>query len=150
MTDLLKADVDVKMTAKRVARGLNGFGGPVWRWREATMQATLFATLLAAPINNPLNATMPGHAAPGGFKRGLAVDRRGSNQFQLRFNLTNSAPHAEVVEFGRRRTFSSEVFGWVGHSPPGEIGEHRRGTAGRPGTHVMGTTMAAVVAAAAR
>jgi hypothetical protein len=51
--------------------------------------------------------------------------------------IFNSSDHADIVEFGRRRSSRAEVFGWTKHRPPGTISTHATGTSEREGRHIL-------------
>jgi hypothetical protein len=132
------------VTMRSVADQMNGVGGPVWRWREATMNLAMMNAVLSAPINNPLNATHRGGAV-GEYKRSFSSSRLGSNQYQMRFTISNSAGHAKFVEEGRGASNRRQVFGWVRNVPPGSIQEFSH-TRGRPGKYIIRRAVQSAVA----
>lgn len=68
-----------------------------------------------SPVNSPLNAARPGHAPPGLYKASWNTSGRGSNWAKLTRSIGNSAPHADVVEFGHPSTKGGrwEKYAWA-------------------------------------
>lgn len=142
------ASVDTRISTNinrtTVAFALNNpANGPVWRYRELSMHAALTACIAGAPVNDPLNAVHRGGVV-GTYKASMRSDRIGSNQYQLRFNITNSAGHAGVVENGRAGSSKDQFFSWAGGVNPGKPEWHRR-TGAREGTHHIEETVRRVM-----
>jgi hypothetical protein len=133
------------VSMRTVANAMNGMGGPVWRWREAAMQLSMLNAIATAPINNPLNAMHRGGKV-GEYKRSFSSSRIGSNQYQLRFTIKNSAAHAGVVEEGRKASNRNQVFSWTRNSPPGSVRLFKH-TRSRPGKYIIQRAVRAAVAA---
>jgi hypothetical protein len=141
----LSTTVRSTVSMRTVANAMNGTGGPVWRWREAAMGLALLNALATAPVNNPLNAQHRGGKV-GEYRRSFNTSRIGSNQYQLRFTLSNTAGHAKYVEFGRSASNREQVFSWTRNVPPGSIQRFQR-TRSRPGKFIVERAVRAAVAA---
>lgn len=141
------ADVDVTVTDVAIIRALNTPGGDVFNWRDEVMAETVRIAEATSPVNDILNTLGPGHAPPGEYIASWGADRIGSNGHEVRATIYNSSDHADIVEYGRSISFGYERFSWTGHSPPGAVDVHQRGTRGRDGQHVLANATAAAVGA---
>jgi len=132
----LSTNVRSTVTRTSIRVGMNvGPNGPVWRWREIAMRLAEFNAIAAAPVNNPLNAVHRGMRV-GEYKRSFSTDRRGSNQYVLRFSLSNSAAHAKYVEDGNSATQRWMYFSWSKGMYAGQP-IWRKGRRGRAGKHII-------------
>lgn len=132
----MASGVEVNISDRAIISALNTPGGAVFKWRDDTAEAITRAAIAASPINNLFNASHRGYRV-GEYRRSWAFDRVGSNGHRVQATIFNGSDHADIVEFGRRRTHGFEVFGWTGHKPPGAISLHDEGTRGRPGKHIL-------------
>lgn len=128
-------DVRVNITDRSVISACNTPGGVVFEWRDDVAEKITRAAIIASPVNDPLNAVHRGGEV-GEYQRSWGFDRVGSNQHRVRATIYNGADHADIVEFGRRASFKSQVFSWGEFNPPGDI--RRVGfTRSRPGNHIL-------------
>ena len=131
-------DVQVDISDRAVISACNTPGGPIYEWRDDTAVEIIRLATAASPVNDILNTLHDLTRPPiGDFQRKWGFDRRGSNGHRVQATIFNGSEHADIVEFGRRRTFGQETFAWTEHIPPGETDTHPRGTAGREGNHVL-------------
>ena len=86
-----------------------------------------------APVGNPLDR-LHDVGVVGRYLRGFGFIRLAGGHVTRR-RVYNKAPHAAVVEFGRRKSFKYERFAtkYLG----GGIMEKPRGSSGRDGEHVL-------------
>lgn len=132
-----------------VIKALNtpGGSGGVYRWVEGFADDVLRIAVAKAPVNNPLNANHRSGGV-GTYKRSFHISRIGSNAHALRRSIYNDAPHARIVEYGRRSTrfAPKKVRGRYVSSDPWErftwaaIGGRvyfAAGTGGRNGNHIL-------------
>jgi hypothetical protein len=99
------------------------------------MALAMLNAVVSAPVNNPLNATHRGGAV-GEYKRSFSSSRLGSNQYNMRFTISNNAGHAKFVEEGRSASGRRQVFGWTRNVPPGSVKEFSR-TGRRAGKFII-------------
>lgn len=142
----MATDVRVEIRDATIISALNTPGGAVFRWRDETEEKVLAVAYATSPVNDPLNALHRGGVV-GEFKQSW-VTRRYGNQHRVGFAIENFSDHADIVEFGRFRSFGHETFAWTEHTPPGEIDTHPHGTAGRLGRHVLQRAVNSVMPAA--
>lgn len=136
--------VDVDIDDRLIISACNTPGGGVYEWRDdAAVDVGLWATA-RSPVNDPSNARHRGRVrgsdpanVPGLFKKSWGWDRMGSNGHRVRATIYNGAPHAQIVEYGRRDSVKWETFAWTGHRPRGAIRTHVGGTRGRRGTFIL-------------
>lgn len=146
--------VEVHVTDRAVITALNTPGGAIFVWRDKVAVRTVEIAFAASPVNDPLNALHRfgsrefGGMLVGEYKAGWGWDPIGSNGDRVRATIYNTSDHADIVEYGRRASYTREVFSWTGHSPPGAIGVHMLGTSGREGRHILAKSAAAAVGAA--
>lgn len=143
----MASDVEVDITDIAIISALNTPGGAVFKWRDDVAASTIRIATAMSPINNVLDAKHRGGVV-GTYIKGWGSDRIGSNGHRVRATIYNSAGHADIVEFGRRRSTGYERFAWTGHTPPGSTSVHERGTSARPGKHILAKAAQAAVAAA--
>jgi hypothetical protein len=133
----------VEISEALVIKALNtpsGSGG-VWRWIEGVAQQTRRNAIKIAPVGNPLDS-LHRPEPPGRYKKSFRIRRVGSNQHILVRQIINTAPHAIIVEKGRRSTRFDpsskggpwERFSWSKRG--GKFGSYA-GTSGRAGHHVV-------------
>lgn len=118
-------------------------GAPVHRLRERIKDDLQSEFDIIAPKNDKRNATHRGGVV-GTYRESLSFEQYG-NQSGLGLRMVNSAPHADIVEFGRPATSGWEKFGWKKHKPAGAIRAHPKGTNGRDGDHVLRDCVNAVM-----
>jgi hypothetical protein len=142
----MASDVQVTVTDRTVIQALNTPGGLVFDWRDEVAAETIRIAEAMSPVNNVLNAR---HRAgwTGEYKQSWGFDRMGSNGHTVRATIYNGANHADIVEYGRSASSRPETFSWTGHSPPGSVSMHRRGTGSRVGKHILANSVNMAMAA---
>lgn len=143
----MAAEVEVHITDRAIISALNTPGGDVFKWRDDVAVDTVRIAIGMSPVNDVLDALHRGGVV-GTYKASWGFDRVGSNGHRVQATIYNGADHADIVEFGRRRSWRSETFAWTGHRPPGAISTHEHGTAARNGRHILRDATAVAVGAA--
>lgn len=133
------AFVNDRLLAKSL---LNGTGG-VGKWRTVTTKALLKECQELAPVNKPLNAVHRGSVV-GTYLASFGTDNRGTRANRFIGRVTNSAPHAKYVEWGRGASSKDQFFSWV---RDGGLPQWYTHTNARDGAHVMQRAGEAVAAA---
>jgi hypothetical protein len=106
------AQVKVTVTNRAIISALNTPGGAIHDWRDMIgneIENTAFAN---SPVNDPLNA-MHRDGITGVYKAGWDWDRRGSSGHHVVARVTNAAPHAVFVEWGRTSSGKMQIFSWA-------------------------------------
>lgn len=129
----MASDVQVRIEDGLIISALNTPGGGVYEWRDETANEIERLAQAAAPINDPLNEL---HRAPrrGLYKASFSWTRVGSNGHRVRAHIVNSAPHADIVEFGRSGVVGYQRFSWTVWEGETKV---VRFTSGRPGQHIL-------------
>ena len=140
----MPSDVRVEITDVAIISALNTPGQPVARWRDETGVLIANRARERSPKNAVANARHRG-GVTGTFRAGWHVAKRG-NQHRLTAIVSNVAPHAVYVEFGRSASTKLQRFSWtkwggrirtVGTRPNGKRYRAGKGTAERRGKHVL-------------
>lgn len=133
------SDVRVNITDASIISALNTPGGAVFQWRDQTMLQIANRAYDTSPVNNVGNALHRGGVV-GTYKLGWSTRRTG-NQHRVGMVVSNDAPHAQFVEFGRSASRKYQAFTWVKSFEPGELvevgGDLGGGTSARPGRHIL-------------
>lgn len=126
-----------------IIKALNPPTKPVGRWSDSLAKDVHRIAVRTAPVNNPLSALHRGGVV-GTYRASLKWDRRGTNGHFVRRRVYSRAPHASIVENGRRSTVGGrwERFYWA--VVPG-VPLATKGTRGRPGRHVLERAFAAAM-----
>jgi hypothetical protein len=128
--------VKVDVTDIAIIEALNTPGGAIFAWRDKVGRDTTRIAIGLSPVNDVENAEHRGGVV-GTYKASWTWDRIGSQGHTVRARVMNGSDHADIVEYGRRRSLAREVFSWTGHDPSGSISAHFAGTSGRDGQHVL-------------
>jgi hypothetical protein len=123
----------VNINTATVWQGLHSRRGCVREWVDDLAETTKRNAERAAPVNDPLNAVHRGGVV-GTYKRSFGISGAGSNQHSTKRTVYNSAPHARIVEFGRRPTRKWQTFSWTFWK--GDI-RTVTFTEGRDGQHIL-------------
>jgi hypothetical protein len=99
----------VRVTDRAIISALNTPGGGVFKWRDEVGKEVKRYAESIAPVNNPLDAEHRGGEV-GTYQRSFDFDRRGSSGHHVIARLTNDAPHALYVEFGRSSSSKLQIF----------------------------------------
>ena len=126
----MAVDVDVDVSDIAIISALNTPGGGVFRWRDDTATDIIRIAMMRSPVNDVFDALHRGGIV-GTYIRAWGYDRTGSNGHRVRATIYNGAAHADIVEFGRRRSHKEETFAWRYHVPAGAIDVHQHGTSAR-------------------
>lgn len=105
-------DVKVNVTHKAIISALNTPGGAVHDWRDMIGGEIMSIAQGTSPINDPLNAQHRGGEV-GIYKASWDWDRRGSSGHHVVARVTNDAPHAVFVEWGRSPSYKMQIFSWT-------------------------------------
>lgn len=116
-----------------LVRSIHVGTGGVGKWRTVTTRMLEAQCIALAPVNKPGDAVHRGGVV-GTYRDGFDTDNRGTRGTRLIGRVTNSAPHAVYVEWGRSASNKDQFFSWTRH---GGIPQWYTGTRARAGRHVM-------------
>jgi len=102
----------VHISDRAIISALNTPGGAVFRWRDEIGQEIKRVAISLSPVNDELNAQHRGGVV-GTYKKGWGWDRRGSRGHHVIARVTNSAAHAQYVEYGRSASRKMQIFSWT-------------------------------------
>ncbi len=109
-----------------VVKAMNeGGSGGVADDLNKTMKRVRLRAVMTSPVNNPMDATHRGGGV-GTYSRSFKRHRWGNGKLILR-GLYNDAPHAVIVEKGRRSTSFAEMV-WAMDVWPGHYITNKDGT----------------------
>jgi hypothetical protein len=106
------ASADVQISDRAIITALNTPGGGVYQWRDRVGERTKIAAIDLSPVNNPGNAMHRGGVV-GTYRKSWDWNRRGSHGHHVIAVVLNSAPHAQIVEYGRSGSGQQQVFTWT-------------------------------------
>lgn len=134
------ANVRVTVSDRAIINALNTPGGGVYEWRDEVGKEVKRVAETIAPVNNPLDAEHRGGEV-GTYQRSFDFDRRGSHGHHVIARVTNDAPHAIYVEYGRSSSAKFQRFSMAEVEIHGIVYEGlivRVGSHGHIGGHLKG------------